>query len=263
MEGVGVVKALGAEVRASDLAPGDRVVPLDPMLGTWRSLAALPAASLYRIPECLPELPAACLTINPPTALCLLERFVDLEEGSVIVQNGANSAIGKAVVEVAASRGIKTLNIVRDRPNWDDVAERLTAIGATAVIRPEEAKAAGAGWKPALGLDCVGGESATAIAKLLRPGGTMVTYGAMSLKPISISAPLLIFKDLRIRGFALSKESTPDLKAKLLDRVITLAQKGLFASSRFEEFALEDYQEALQFCERGFRDSKAILRISH
>lgn len=34
-----------------------------------------------------------------------------------------------------------------------------------------------------------------------RKGGTLVTYGAMSKQPLAIPAPLLIFKDLRFRGF--------------------------------------------------------------
>ena len=33
--------------------------------------------------------------------------------------------------------------------------------------------------QPKLALDCVSGEAATACAKALAPGGTMVTYGAM------------------------------------------------------------------------------------
>ncbi len=34
-----------------------------------------------------------------------------------------------------------------------------------------------------------------------RKGATLVTYGAMSKQPLTIPAPLLIFKDLRLRGF--------------------------------------------------------------
>jgi len=52
---------------------------------------------------------------SPPTAVCLLERFVDLQEGDVIVQNGANSSVGQAVIEIAASKGVHTVNIIRKR----------------------------------------------------------------------------------------------------------------------------------------------------
>lgn len=38
---------------------------------------------------------AAVLHCSPPTALRLLEEFVRLEKGDTIVQNGANSNVGK------------------------------------------------------------------------------------------------------------------------------------------------------------------------
>ena len=42
------------------------------------------------------------LTVSsPPTALCLLERFVDLQEGDVVVQNGANSSVGQVGLTAA------------------------------------------------------------------------------------------------------------------------------------------------------------------
>jgi trans-2-enoyl-CoA reductase len=40
---------------------------------------------------------------SPPTAICLLERFVDLKKGDVVIQNGANSAVGKVLFASAMS----------------------------------------------------------------------------------------------------------------------------------------------------------------
>lgn len=60
----------------------------------------------------------------------------------------------------------------------------------------------------------------------------MVTYGGMSRQPVAISPALLIFKDLRLRGFALSMNSTRDSKRALLDRVVPMAQAGMFAHPR-------------------------------
>ena len=58
--------------------------------------------------------------------------------------------------------------------------------------------------RPKLGLNCVGGASSAAVAKSLAPGATLVTYGGMSMKPLSIPTSLLIFKDLTCKGFWLS-----------------------------------------------------------
>ena len=35
--------------------------------------------------------------------------------GDCVIQNGANSGVGQAVIQVAAAWGIKTINIIRDR----------------------------------------------------------------------------------------------------------------------------------------------------
>jgi hypothetical protein len=39
-----------------------------------------------------------------------------------------------------------------------------------------------------------------------RPGATLVTYGGMSMKPVTLPTSLFIFKDLHARGFWLSGE---------------------------------------------------------
>ena len=54
---------------------------------------------------------------------------------------------------------------------------------------------------PRLALNCVGGKSATELARSLAPGGTMVTYGAMARMPIQLPTSLFIFKDI-VRGGA-------------------------------------------------------------
>ncbi len=41
-----------------------------------------------------------------------------------------------------------------------------------------------------------------------RQSGTLVTYGGMSMQPVSMPTSLLIFKDLRVRGFWMSRDGT-------------------------------------------------------
>jgi len=207
------------------LRVGDRVVPLRPALGTWRSRGVFDARDWHRVPPGLPLAAAATLCVNPPTALALLEDFVDVFAdaraggsegggggsasggGTVVVQTGATSAVGQLVAQLARHRGARTVNIVRDRPDWDETRAWLESLGADAVTTEARARADAArlGLPPAaLALDCVGGGASGAAARLLGPGGTLVCYGAMSLQPVQVPASLLIFKDVRVRGFWLS-----------------------------------------------------------
>ena len=68
---------------------------------------------LLKVPNDIPAAYAATLTINPATAYRLLRDFAKLQPGDVIIQNGANSMVGLAVVQMAREMGIKTINVVR------------------------------------------------------------------------------------------------------------------------------------------------------
>lgn len=56
---------------------------------------------LIRVRNDIPVEGAATLMINPATALRMLEDYVPLKEGDWVVQNGANSAVGLAVIQIA------------------------------------------------------------------------------------------------------------------------------------------------------------------
>lgn len=71
------------------------------------------AENVMVVDDRLPAAYAATLSVNPATAYRLLSDFSKLEAGDVIIQNGANSMVGMAIIQMARERGIKTINIVR------------------------------------------------------------------------------------------------------------------------------------------------------
>lgn len=48
----------------------------------------------------------------------------------MIIQNGANSMVGLSVIQIAAARGIKTINVIRGRSDYDELVERMKNYGA-------------------------------------------------------------------------------------------------------------------------------------
>ena len=74
------------------------------------------------------------LGINPPTASHLLDQASDLQAGDWVVQNAANSGVGRSVIPIAKARGLKTINVVR-RP---ELIPELEAIGGDLVIVDED-----------------------------------------------------------------------------------------------------------------------------
>jgi trans-2-enoyl-CoA reductase len=133
------------------------------------------------------------MMINPPSAYLMLKDFVQLQEGDVVIQNSANSVVGQALIQIASFMKLKTINIVRDRPDLTELADFLKSLGATEVVTEEAAQ----GYqfksiieklgKPKLALNGVGGKSSLSLLRTLGEGGLMVTYGGMSRQPVTVT----------------------------------------------------------------------------
>ena len=216
-EGVGRVLAVGP--RVENVKVGDRVLaPLSSF--TWRERMVVSANGLFALhPDADPR-QLAMLAINPPTAALLLSEYVNLKPGDWVVQNSANSGVGRWVIAFAKTRGLKTVNIVR-RP---ELVTELKAIGRDIVVvdSPDvskEIKAAVGQAELRLALDGVSGPASGVLAATLSPHGTLVSYAAMSLSPMSISPLEVIFKPLTVRGFWLghpesAAKSAPAVKQR-------------------------------------------------
>ncbi|CAB4313204.1 unnamed protein product [Prunus armeniaca] len=232
-EGVGEVHSVGAAVKG--LLPGDLVIPSPPSFGTWQTYIVKDQSVWYKINKNSPLEYAATITVNPLTALRMLEDFVTLNKGDTIVQNGATSIVGQCIIQLAHHRGIHNINIIRDRTGSDEVKEKLKNLGADEVFTESQLEVKNVKGllsgipEPALGFNCVGGNAASLVLKFLGRGGTMVTYGGMSKKPITVSTSSFIFKDLSLRGFWLqnwmSTERAKECRV-LIDSLLDLAREG-------------------------------------
>ena len=265
-EGVAMVTHVGPDTE--HLKVGDHVVPAAQGWGMWRTHGVAPESQWLRVPKDLPIPMAATLSVNPCTAFRLLQDFATLEPGDTVVQNGANSAVGQAVVQLARSMGLRTVNVVRDRhasasasagagagssssgggsdgsngssgPDPDPensmaaLRQHLESLGADIVLTEEEfAQATRAGSNVLdgfgnirLGFNCVGGRSATNLVRALCKGGTLVTYGGMSKKPVTVPTGALIFNDISFRGFWLSRWNREAARSDREAMMDAIAQK--------------------------------------
>ncbi|MFM2242817.1 MAG: hypothetical protein RLZ97_1672 [Verrucomicrobiota bacterium] len=193
------------ESRHEAFAPGDRVM----VLGRgemWATHATVHGDLLFKLPAGIDPLQAAMLKVNPATAFRMLHGFVSVPPGGWVVQNAANSGVGRCVIQLCKALGWRTMNLVRRA----ELADELTALGADAVIVDDasgldQAREIMAGESAWLALNAVGGDSALRLMNLMADGGSHVTYGAMGRKPLKIPNGLLIFRDLSVHGFWLTR----------------------------------------------------------
>jgi len=294
-EGCFEVVSVGSSV--STLKKGDWVVPATTGFGSWRTHVLVEdERGLIRVDkEGLSAVQVATVSVNPSSAYRMLRDYVDLiglsvegynkgraSGGAWFIQNGANSGVGRAAVQLGKLWGLRSINVVRARESKEEterLKEELKELGATVVVTEEEFLERGFAarmreeWTDGgreevmLGLNCVGGQSASQLAKCLGEGGTMVTYGAMSKKPVALPTGLLIFKDLRFRGFWLSRWANADKEGKrrTIQEILGLVREGKFRESPVQELKWEweteekVLKEAVQGTLQGFRPGKGVF----
>jgi NADPH:quinone reductase-like Zn-dependent oxidoreductase len=260
-EGVGVVERVGASV--SGFAVGQTVLPL--AFGTWAEQIVVPAESLVALPEGLDPLQAAMLSVNPATAWRMIHDFVKLQPGDWIVQNAANSGVGRSVIQLAKVLGLRSLNVVRRA----ELIDELRVSGADVVVSEDidlrtDAITLCGGMLPKLGLNAVGGASALNLANALCAGAPLVTYGAMGRQPLKIPNGLLIFKNISFQGFWLRrwKESAPHAEVRATyEKLADYLAAGVLHTPVHKVFPLDQVLEAIAEATQEKRSGKVLLRM--
>lgn len=261
---------------------GDWVVMKYTGQGTWRTHMQVDESQVVPIADKtgLSPTQVGTVSVNPCTAYRMLRDFVTLDagRGDWFVQNGANSGVGRAAVQLGRLWGYKSINIVRDRPGVEALKEELMALGATVVVTGEEMLAPGfrdrvKEWtdggreKVRLGLNCVGGKVVSGMAKLLADEAHLVTYGAMSKQPMQVPSSHLIFKNIVMDGFWVSRwsDANPEEKQRTIEEVLQLTREGKFKDVPVQEvpWSMEtsehDLVEAVKGTLEGFRKGKSVF----
>lgn len=256
----GIVDAVGKDVTRLEI--GDAVLPIG--TGFWADTLILHERMAPKAPIGIDPEQTALMRANPSTAYLLLTDIVDLQPGDWVVQNAANSNVGRIAIRLARERGLHTVNIVRR----EDVADALFADGADAVIVDKgqdlvTAISTAAENAPKLALDAIGGVSTRYLGAALADRGIIAAYGLLSGQPNEIDTRDVVFRDVKLRGFWLFdwyRTATPEkirslnafLEAKLLE--------GVLQTEVCARYHLDQVKEAVAHAGRGGRNGKIILK---
>ncbi|KAF1959571.1 enoyl-acyl-carrier-proteinreductase 1 mitochondrial precursor [Byssothecium circinans] len=284
-EGVAEIISLGDKAKKDGFQRGDWVVMKGPGFGTWRTHASATTSQVAKLEESTREgitpIQAGTVSINPCTAYQMLKGFAALKEGEWFIQNGANSGVGRAAIQLGKKWGYRSINVIRERDDKaaeEKLKQSLKDIGADVVITDAELQAQGikdqvkewtnGGREPIrLALNCVNGKAATAMAKLLASNAHFVTYGAMSKQPLTIPASMLIFKDIHFHGFWVSKwsEQNPVDKKSAVAEVLEMTRRGEFKDMPVEEIKWEWETKGEELIAKvkntleGYREGKGVF----
>ena len=258
-ECVGRVTANGAGL--SHVKPGDLVINLQ--RENWTQRRRVGADDVIAVPAGLDLRQAAMLRINPPTALLLLTDIVDLKAGDWVIQNVANSAVGRLVIRLSRARGIKTLNVVRR----ESLFAELTPLGADgcAVDGPDlatQVTALTGGAPIRLALDAVSGQATARLSSCLAEGGVVCNYGSMSGEDPVMPRVGLIAGGQTLVGFILGRglatrslEQIRALYADLGEQVL----RGELSAPVERVYPIDEIQAAVAHAQRGERRGKILV----
>ena len=206
-EGVGLIEALGADVRG--FALGDRVCVLPNFrlgeYGIYGERAIVPARSLLSPPPGLSTVEAASIWMQYFTALAIIE-IARADIGDYVIIRAASSSVGLAAIQLANWAGAVPIAATRTSAK----ASALQQQGAKYVIATDETDLVGevqriTGGKGArIIFDPVGGPYVEQLALAAAEDGIIFIYGGLSGKPTPYPHWPAALKSLSIRGWVAS-----------------------------------------------------------
>ena len=179
LEGAGIIQKVGANISKSLL--GLHVSFLS--AGTWAESINLQEGGYRVVPEEIPFETACQLSLNTLTAYGLLEGC-GLLPGQWLILTAANSSICRLIIQMAKSRQINILALVRG-PQY---TSELLELGATACLNIEDEGLEGQVMEITQGganavLDAVGGELGAKLINITAPFAKIIIVFFLGLKP--------------------------------------------------------------------------------
>jgi NADPH:quinone reductase-like Zn-dependent oxidoreductase len=262
-EGVGRISAVAKDVKG--LVPGMRVfAPIGS--GTYREQITVDAADLMIAPEGDP-VQLALLSLSPATAMLMLRDFAKLMPGDFVVQNAANSAVGRMVIQLANDMKVKVVNVVKS----SGVIPELKELGAGVVLldTPDlrDRVAAVTQSSPVkLAIDAVGGAATARLAACLDENSTVVSYSSMSGEPCHMPSDLLGARGIRLCGIHPARQLAkhkPEERSALYKKFGELLAAGRLRGRLGATYTLETAVEAIRHVLRDGdkRIGRVVIRV--
>ncbi len=262
LEGAGTVLAVGEDI--DDFSIGDRVGWAD-VLGTYAERLVVPAERAVHVPDGVATDIAAAVLLQGMTAHYLANDTVPLSEGDRCLVHAGAGGVGLLLTQIAKRKGAYVITTV----GTEEKAELSRSAGADEVIvyTQVDFKEAvdGSLGRDALDVvyDGVGAATFHESIDLLRPRGTMVTFGNAS-GPVPEITPLLLMQKGSIyltRPTMAHYLRTPEERRPRTDDLFSWIQDGSLDVRIGERFPLERASDAHRALEGRNTTGKVLIEI--
>jgi NADPH:quinone reductase-like Zn-dependent oxidoreductase len=270
---VGTVAAVGPGADAGLL--GHRVAALT-KIGGWSTHLLVDAADLVPVPDGVAPSAAETVVVNGITAVQMLHRKAKVRAGQTVLVHGANGGVGTTLVQLAQAAGARVIGTASSRHHAVLRERGVLPVDYRGDIEAQVRAVAPEGVDAVF--DHVGGPGLVTSWRLLRRGGTLVSYGSASTRDDTGGKQAPILKLLAKiywwqlvpngrrayffnvwAGRATNKKA---FRARLradLGTVFTALAEGRLTAQVAAEFPLERAAEALRLAESGTVSGKVVL----
>jgi NADPH:quinone reductase-like Zn-dependent oxidoreductase len=265
LEGAGTVVAAGPGLMGRWMM-GRRVALATGAGGLWAEYAVVEASRAMPLPAGVTLGAGAMSAVNPLTAIALIS-IARRAGHRVVVSTGAGGQLGRMIRARGKDKGVTVINVVRRSAQ----AAEMQAEGVRHVLASDDP-----GFDDALAqlcrdlrcrmaFDAVGGTMTYRLAQALRPQSEILVYGALEQAAVQLHPGTMIFKEVTVRGFWLSKWLPRKPLPVLLwhARQATLALRGGFAVSEVARIVpLDRAPEGIAAYAAAMSAGKTLIRLS-
>jgi NADPH:quinone reductase-like Zn-dependent oxidoreductase len=163
------------------------------------------------VPDSVSDDVAAQMVCNPLTALLLYrgaQQHFSVGFDGIIINNAANSSVGRLFTACADHHEIATISVVRSADRAYELAARYPNVPVVSTDSPDwvqQIRTIADGRPIPVALDPVGGTIAGHLISLLSSGGTLITYGQIAQENIPLHASALLGREIGIRGLTIGR----------------------------------------------------------
>jgi NADPH:quinone reductase-like Zn-dependent oxidoreductase len=237
--------------------------------GAWADRVTLGAAELVAVPEGLPPAEAVAVVTNGVTAWQMIHRAARVRPGQTVVVHGASGGVGTLLVQISRLAGATVIGTASASKHDDVRALGAIPIDYRTEHLTERVRELSPGGVDAV-FDHVGGSGLVGSWRMLRKGGTLVSYGSAStlgdgghrLQPyLPIVGRIMLWSVLPNgkRATFYYVKRWPKRFQQDLATVLALLSEGKIEARVTEQMPLEKAAEALGLLASGQASGKVVL----
>jgi len=174
--GYDLVGRVADSYNSNKFKEGDLIAAMLPVMCTYQDKLQVPEKYLIKLPENIKVIDAVASILNYLTAYCILEEKAKVKEGDKVLIHGVSGGVGMALAQIGQLKKLKMYGTCS--ASKFQLAEKFGVIPIDyknevfeAIIKKKNPSGINAAF------DAMGAENLKRTAKVIKRGGTIVSYG--------------------------------------------------------------------------------------